>query len=80
MKAEIRSEEPLDVTAPGALPFIDFEISEFDELVAATEQISTSRLCFPKLGRCCQKLTVKLKCAPIFYLSREKTTKDYDVW
>ena len=41
MKAEIRSEEPLDVTAPGALPFIDFEISEFDELVAATEQIQS---------------------------------------
>ena len=29
----------LDVTAPGSLPFIDFDISEFDELVAATEQL-----------------------------------------
>ena len=41
MSAEIRSENLVDVSSPGALPFIDFEISEFDELVAATEQIQS---------------------------------------
>ena len=39
MSTENKTAEFLDVTAPGSLPFIDFEISEFDELVAATEQL-----------------------------------------
>jgi len=32
----------VDVTAPGSLPFVDFAISDFSELVAATEQLQSS--------------------------------------
>ncbi|HAF68984.1 MAG TPA: hypothetical protein DCX77_08245 [Acidimicrobiaceae bacterium] len=32
----------VDVTAPGSLPFVDFAISDFTELVAATEQLQGS--------------------------------------
>ncbi|MDP6901348.1 MAG: cytochrome P450 [Acidimicrobiales bacterium] len=32
----------IDVTAPGSLPFVDFAISDFSELVAATQQLQAS--------------------------------------
>ena len=34
--------ELIDTTAPGSLPFVDFAISDFAELVAATEQLQAT--------------------------------------
>ena len=34
--------ELIDTTAPGSLPFVDFAISDFAELVAATQQLQAT--------------------------------------
>ena len=37
-----KTAELVDTTAPGSLPFVDFAISDFSELVAATQQLQAS--------------------------------------
>ena len=39
MKSPNDIEASIDITSPGSLPFVDFEITDFDELVSATERL-----------------------------------------
>ena len=39
MKRPNDIEASIDITSPGSLPFVDFEITDFDELVSATERL-----------------------------------------
>mgnify|MGYP000884523267 FL=1 len=42
MNGKEETSQIIDVNAPGSLPFVDFEISEFSELIQATESLHES--------------------------------------
>ena len=42
MSSEQETVQIINVTDPGALPFVDFAISDFDELMVATEQLQST--------------------------------------
>ena len=42
MSGSNKTAELVDTTAPGSLPFVDFGISDFSELVVATQQLEAS--------------------------------------